>query len=380
MDRRVLLVTCSLLAAGLACAEEGKAETLSPSVPLPSATAKSAHPFPSDTTAFGFFPSPPEASLEAVLNHFSALGQHADFILVQPNIPWMDFVDGVDGDSKSREDLRNQITLAEMNDLGWAFVIDPLNGLNRREFHQLPQDWEPGFDNPNIRRAFTNFTLWCLREFDPPYLGLASEINTYMDAYPEDTEHYLSLYQELYDQIKLESPDTQVFVTFQWDDLNNMFQAASEGRAAYDTNWEQVEIFEPDLDVWAMSSYPYFVFNGQPIPEDYYTPLLGRTDKPLAISEGGFSSRSFGPILSSPESQIAYINAIDTQIGDRLSFWVYLLLADLDMEALEAPMRESGMSDNDIETLVMFASIGLLEADGTPKPAMAVWDSLHSSD
>ena len=318
--------------------------------------------------------------MESVLKHFDALGEHADFILIQPNVPWEDFMDGIEGESKSREDIRNQVVLAEMNGLGWAFVIDPLNGLNRREFFGLPDDWEASFSNPDIRRAYTNFTLWCLREFDPYYLGLASEINTYMDAYPEDVGHYLSLYREVYAQIKAEDPQTQVFVTFQWDDLNNMFAQAAEGRRQYETNWEQVELFEPELDIWAMSSYPYFVFNGEPIPDDYYTALLTQTNKPLAISEGGFSSRSFGPIVSSPQAQVAYLNAIDGQIGERLAFWVYLILTDLNMDSIEDAMRSNGMSEQDIDTLSMFATIGLRESDGSPKPALELWDRLREGE
>ncbi|MGD8632917.1 MAG: hypothetical protein PVF85_05055 [Anaerolineales bacterium] len=314
------------------------------------------------------------------MNHFEALGEHADFILIQPNVPWEDFVDGIEGESQSREDIRNQVVLAEMNSLDWEFVIDPLNGLNRREFSRLPDGWEASFSNPDIRRAFTNFTLWCLREFNPRYLGLASEINTYMDAYPEDVEHYLSLYREVYSRVKAEAPDTQVFVTFQWDDLNNMFAQAAEGRQRFDTNWEQVEAFEPELDIWAISTYPYFVFNGEPIPDDYYSPLLERTTKPLAVSEGGFSSRSFGPIVSSEEAQVDYLNAIDVQIGERLSFWVYLILSDLNMDSIEKAMMANGMDEQDIDTLRMFATIGLRESGGTPKPALAVWDQLRQAN
>jgi hypothetical protein len=45
-----------------------------------------------------------------------------------------------------------------------------------------------------------------------------------------------------------------------------------------------VETFEPELDLWVISSYPYFAFpNGEGIPADYYTPLLERTSKPLAM-------------------------------------------------------------------------------------------------
>ena len=380
MRRRILLVVSALMIAGLACANENASSTATPANSEKLTTLISTTEFNPAETAYGFFPSPPDTTLESVLKHFEALGEHADFILIQPNVPWEDFLDGIEGESKSREDIRNQVVLAEMNGLGWAFVIDPLNGLNRREFFGLPDGWEASFSNPDIRRAYTNFTLWCLLEFDPYYLGLASEINTYMDAYPEEAGHYLSLYREVYAQIKANDPETQVFVTFQWDDLNNMFAQAAEGRRQYETNWEQVELFEPELDIWAMSSYPYFVFNGEPIPDDYYTALLTQTNKPLAISEGGFSSRSFGPIVSSPQAQVAYLNAIDGQIGERLAFWVYLILTDLNMDSIEDAMRSNGMSEQDIDTLSMFATIGLRESDGSPKPALELWDRLREGE
>jgi hypothetical protein len=371
----VLLIIAALLLFAVASACSVPASDLS-QPPAPVQAAPSV--FDSGGTAFGFFPSPPEGTLESVLNHFKDMGEHADFILIQPNIPWEDFRDGVDGESQPRTDLRNQITLARQNGLEWVFVVDPLNGLNRREFLGLPAEWEASFANPDVRSAFTNLTLWVVREFSPRYLGLASEINTYMDAHPEDVEDYLSLYREVYDRVKAEAPDTQVFVTFQWDDLNNMFAPAAEGRPAGHTNWEQVEAFEPRLDLWAISSYPYFAFpTGEGIPADYYTPLLERTAKPLAVTEGGWTTQPLGPIQADQQSQVAYLQAIHDQLGERLSFWVYLILTDFNMDSYGEIMRQQGRSESDIEGLSTFASIGLQRFDGTPKPALAVWDAFR---
>jgi hypothetical protein len=355
------------MVAMLACQLEEP--TPAPTFPTPEASK-----FDLDRTTFGFFPAPPEGSTESVLRHFGTMGKHGDFILVQPNIPWEDFVAGADGESQARTDLRNQITLARQNGLEWVFVVDPLNGLNRREFFGLPNGWEASFGNPDVRTAFTNFSLWIVRQFSPRYLGLASEINTYMDAFPDDVENYLSLYREVYQSVKAEAPETQVFVTFQWDDLNNMFAPAAEGRPAGQTNWEQIEAFEPQLDLWAISSYPYFVFpDGQSIPADYYTPLLDRTDKPLAMAEGGWTTASAGPIQGDEADQVAYILAIHDQLGARLRFWVNLILIDFDINSFAAIMREEGRTENDIETLGMFASLGLIHFDGTPKPALTLW-------
>lgn len=367
------LIILGLLA--WACNSGTPTPRLTPTTSLPITDPAAPSAFDAGKTAHGFFPSPPDARNDTILNHFKDLGDHADFILIQPNIPWEDFVDGVEGSSKGREDIRNQTILAEIHDLEWVFVVDPLNGLDRREFYGLPEGWEASFANPAVRQALTNFSLWIMAEFEPRYLGLASEINTYMDAHPEDVPHYLSLYQEIYDQVKAQFPETQIFVTFQWDDLNNMFPSVSEGRPAYHTNWDQVEMFEPRLDLWAISSYPYFVYqHGEGIPDDYYARLLEATEKPIAVAEGGFTS------IRDPQDQVAYLRAVDDQLGDRMVFWVYLILSDLNMEALRPRMVEQGMPEEDIQTLSQFASIGLQTPDGTPKPALEVWDDYLQDD
>ena len=374
MDRRLSIPSIMLLLAVLACGAEAPSGAPTTERRPTTAAAAQTMELASGGTAFGFFPSPPEPTFESVLAHFEDLGEHGDFVLIQANVPWQDFASGVDGESQSRADLRNQVTLARRNGLATVFVLDPLNGLNRREFFRLPENWEASFADPNVRKAYLNFTLWVVREFEPDYLGLASEINTYMDARPGDVEHFVSFYERAYDAVKSEAEGTRVFVTFQWDDLNNVLPDAAEGRRAYDINWEQVQIFEPRLDVWAISSYPYFVFNGgTPIPEDYYTPLVERTDKPLVIAEGGFTSRSVGPIQATPADQIGYLNALHEQLGDRLELWTYILLNDLNMEAVGEAMRAQDRGGEDLETLSLFANVGLRQADGTPKPALEVW-------
>jgi len=356
----------ALLLASLACGQSG------PVTPFPTLENPASE---SGETIYGFFPSPPRATLTSVLGHFKDLGQYADFVLFQHNIPWEEFADSIEGESKTRTDIANQEILARQNGLDSVYVVDALNGLNRREFRGLPSGWDASFGNPQVRTAFTNYTLWIVRTFHPRYLGLASEINTYMDAYPEDAANFVSLYHELYGKIKLEAPNTQVFVTFQWEDLNNMFPQPEEGnRQKFDVSWDQIEAFEPNLDLWVISSYPYFVFpSGADIPADYYSRLLTRISKRVAVAEGGFASRDVGTIHATPEDQVAYLGAIHDQFGPRLAFWVYLLLNDFDLDSYAKAVKDQGLSDNDVSTLSMFASLGLREADGAPKPALEVW-------
>jgi hypothetical protein len=364
------LVMIVLLAAGLAC---GSPTQVPGPVPTPHIT-----PLPEGQTAYGFFPSPPEITYESVLSHYADMGRHADVVMLQQNIPWKAFPLDGEAEPQPLTDIRNQVTLAHQNGLEPLFVVDPLNGLNRREFMGLPFGWGASFGNSKVRQAYADFALWILKSFHPRYLGLASEINTYADAHPEDFPNFLSLYREVYSAIKQASPETRVFVTFQWEDLNNLFPGDNEGRTAFEINWDQVEAFEPQLDLWAISSYPFVHFaRGADIPLDYYTPLLSRTVKPLAVAEGGFSSTPVASFAGAEQSQTDYLNAIHTQIGSRLDFWIYLLLTDFNIDSYADAMREAGVGSPDITTLGTFAFVGLQAVDGSAKPALEAWDAFR---
>jgi hypothetical protein len=366
--KRTLFATClALLIASLACG------TAAPAV-IPTLASS---PYDLGRTLYGFFPAPPEISLQSVIDTYTAIGRHGDVVLLQQNIPWADFVSASGANSQSITDIHNQYILAHQNGLEAIFVVDPLNGLNRREFQSLPAGWAASFANPKVRAAFTNFTLRILHEFHPHYLGLASEINTYADTHPEDFPNYLSLYKEVYNLVKAQAPETQVFVTFQWEELNNLMPSVAQGKA-YAVNWSQIEVFEPCLDLWAISSYPFVIFkNGADIPSDYYSPLLARTTKPLAVAEGGYTSKPVGPFTGTPQDQGDYLNAIHTQLGgNRLAFWIYLLINDFDLNSYAGPMNSRGQTA-DVNTLGMFASVGLTTSDRTPKPALAVWDAFR---
>jgi len=328
-------------------------------------------------TLYGFFPSPPELTNESVIATFKAIGQHADTVLLARNVPWGDFVGGVDGSSADIEQLTTMVSLARTNGLEPVFVIDPLNGLDRRRFMNLPAGWTPSFAEPRVRAAMTNYTMRIVRDFHPRFLALASEINTWQDTHPEDFPSFLSLYRGLYDMVKAAAPSTKVFVTFQWDELNNLVPGVDGGKARFATRWEQVEAFEPRLDLWAISTYPYVALgSAAEIPADYFARLLARTGKPLAIAEGGFSSENIGTLRGSPEGQLQFLQAIHRQIGARLALWVYTVLSDFSLNSYAPSLRQQGLGE-EVSTLAWFAHIGLRASDGTPKPALAAWDSFR---
>ncbi len=335
--------------------------------------------FDTSETTYGFFPSPSEFTIESLIATLNGISEHGDVILVQRAIPWADFITKPNTDSPDIKEIRDLMTLASQRDLEPIFVIDPLNGLDRRQFSPLPPKLEGGnFATEGIRQSFVNYAVTLVQEFHPRYIGLASEINTYADAHPEDFVNFVSLYRETYHAIKAKSPNTQVFVTFQWDDLNNAIPFDNIDGEPFQPKWEQIEIFEPQLDVWAISSYPFVVFErSADIPADYYTPLLSRTNKPIAVAEGGVNSRPIGQFPGTHQDQIDHLNAINDQLGDRLEFWIQLVLFDINAESYRDFLAENGM-ETTADTILWFGAIGLLESDGTPKPALETWDSIRN--
>jgi hypothetical protein len=152
----------SLCLAGLACGS---------GTPAPIPTLSSS-PFDLSRTLYGFFPSPPEVTTQSVYDTYKTIGQHADVVLLQQNIPWNEFAASPDGTSSHITDIHNQYILAHRNGLEVVFVVDPLNGLNRREFQGLPSGWEASFANPKVRSAYTNFTLLTGVELPISNLGM----------------------------------------------------------------------------------------------------------------------------------------------------------------------------------------------------------------
>ena len=77
--KRTWFALTALIIALLAC-DEG-----APPTPFPTLETSK---LDNRATAYGFFPSPPEATLESVLGHYQSMSEHADFVLFQHSIPW----------------------------------------------------------------------------------------------------------------------------------------------------------------------------------------------------------------------------------------------------------------------------------------------------
>ncbi|MEM3660683.1 MAG: hypothetical protein QXU11_09800 [Thermoproteota archaeon] len=124
---------------------------------------------------------------------------------------------------------------------------------------------------------------------------------------PNGFQHFVSLYEEIYDAVKKLSPETKVFCTFAREII-------SENREA---DLTILSMFKPEkMDLIVFTSYPYAVQGvNRPsdIPDDYYSKALSHLPgKPFGFSELGWPSID---VFGGEQAQADFIS----QVAGRLT-------------------------------------------------------------
>jgi hypothetical protein len=183
-------------------------------------------------------------------------------------------------------------------------------------------------------------------------------MNLYYEKNKDDWENFLSLYRETYATVKAASPETQITVTLQYEDLQGILPRED----AHFSDWQLLRALDP-IDFVGISTYPGFVFaDPAQMPPDYYRQLTAFTEKPIAIAEMGYASRGQpGVISGSEEGQSAFL---ERALGDAedlaMPFAVWFAIWD--------PAYAAGTE------FAAFEHIGLHSTDEAAKPAWDVWD------
>ena len=202
------------------------------------------------------------------------------------------------------------------------------------------------FADPVVAARFGR-TVLDLARLKPAYLALATDVNLLAQADAREFEAFAGLYRSLVPRVREASPQTRVFVTWQWDAMQSRGLEAGA---------RLVEALRP-LDLLAFTSDPRKLFEGGPssIPADYYT-RIGRLSRagPVLLeaawpSEGGSGERD----------QVAFIERLPrltAGLNPAMLSWSFL---------------------HDVNILVVFrVKSGLIQADGKPKPAFAAFQAL----
>ena len=209
------------------------------------------------------------------------------------------------------------------------------------------------------REIYKQAALGVVSTSQPLYLSLGNEVNRWYEKYgaseenPNAFQHYVSLYEEIYDAVKELSPETKVFCTF-------AREIVSENREA---NLDILRMFNPDkMDILVLTSYPHAVQGinrPRDIPDDYYSIILSyMPSKPFGFSELAWPSMS---AFGGEQGQADFLSQVSGRLTREQGIDLHLLGWSWLHDLAEADF------------------IGLIKTDGTPKLAYDVWRSISLS-
>lgn len=306
---------------------------------------------------------PRELNADAYADAFELAGDNGEIVLIQRTPPWKDFLPGADiSDDVAKTTAAEKKALQEQG-LRLFFAIDPTDPANGRDrlADAPPALAGKDFDDDSVRKAFVAYARYVALNYKPTYLALGVEMNLYFEKRQDGLERFRSVYEEAYDAVKEASPDTQVSVTFQYEDLQGLMPGAD----VHQTGWPLLKAFEPRMDFVGISTYPSLAYPSVgAIPDNYYSQLQAFTDRPIVISQMGYSSdRGAHGLNSGTESeQQAFL---ERMLGEARKMQMPFVIWFAGWDPAYA--KDSPYA--------VFEHIGLLRADGTEKPAWQTWQT-----
>jgi len=214
------------------------------------------------------------------------------------------------------------------------------------------------FSNPAVHQPYID-TVVELAKLKPPYLCLATEINLMAFKNIQEYIYFAHVYKQLYPVIKKVSPETKVFVSFQ-DDFIVILDDREPGKVKEHS--KLIDIFRPELDLIALTSYPSDHFPApDQIPQDYYSRIyrhIAKSDEVMFMEIGWPGSDE-----NSYKKQVEFIKALPKLMKDvKPKVLAWSLLHDV---------RTSAMGAN-------LTTTGLITPSGQRKPAFKYFEDLNS--
>lgn len=320
---------------------------------------------PTRTYRMGFSGIPPRLDLPTAIASIDMWSLRADAAIISMELPWDSLLAGKSAEEMvalEQEGLANYFR-SKGHEL-WIY-LDPGNGLNRAgESEGLVRNGRSIIE-PEIQAMFRRYAVVIDSMLEPEHLGLALETNLIRVASPD------SLYQAIKQvanasavDVRLSDPDVKLSVSVQvdvaWGNLSGgVYQGVDQ------------DFFDfPFVEELGLSSYAYLAAYAEPedIPLDYYSRLVEGRTIPVMVTEGGWTSTSFDAIVSSEDEQRRYINRHAKLLDKAGAIAVFqLTFTDIDLSAFPP---------NPI--LYLFATLGLVDVDLNPKPALAAWDAIFA--
>lgn len=342
----------------------------------------------------GFTPLTSDPALEGWTKAFETIGRYGDLaaLFIQDGLPWDEAVAGLsikEFPSGIRGFLEFQLSMISQFNPNHAryLAINP----SSVDYRQLAASWEVStneplgypwntydFDHPDVKLAVLNYLLALVEYFSPTYLNIGIEANLVLARNFEHWPAFLELHRFLYTELKKRYPKLPVFASVQYEHLLGLHGDSARLRDRFlatepDILLNEVRKLLQYSDILAISSYPYMIEHLR-VDGDYFqvAAILANERKiPIAIDQTGYTSQ---PLLiqgiylpGSEAAQEQYTNfVLQLAQGFRMPFVVNFVSTDYGTAFGEDPVS------------LAWAYTGLFRTDGTPKPALSVWEKARA--
>ncbi|MSQ41781.1 MAG: hypothetical protein EXR65_01910 [Dehalococcoidia bacterium] len=347
-----LLAVCALLLAG--CRREPQPPAGFQRIPREAAGAPRAY-------QIGFSALPAELTDAAYLASFDLAANYGELLLIQRAPAWADFMPG-----RSPSDQLNDATLRERaalqeRGLQLLYALDPFDPADRGRLASPP----PGYaskqlSDGDLRHAYVLNARYIALNYRPAYMALGTEVNATFERDPAAYRAFVEAYAEVYRAVREASPETRVFVTFQYEQLLGIVP----WEPPHVPRWELLDDFAGRLDLFAITTFPSFVYQvARKVPPRYYSQLREHSSAPVAFAAAGYASSAGRDGLNSSTAaeQRRFLQRL-LRDADELGAALVVWFAGRDPAFATQPPYD------------LLASIGLRTADDRPKEGWPVWE------
>ncbi len=353
--QRLPLLALALLAVALAACQEREAPVAG-FTPIPRVESG-----PPRAYRLGFSALPAQLTDTAYLEAFDLAANFGEVLLLQRPPSWADFLPGaVPSQQLHDTTLAERAAIAERG-LSLLIALDPFDPGARGRLAGLPPGLEgEDLSNPALRQAFVAEARYIALNYRPAYLALGTEVNAAFERDPAAYQAFVAGYREAYDVVKAASPETLVFVSFQYEQLLGLIP----WEPPHVPRWQLLDDFAGRLDLLAITTYPSFAFSvARKVPPGHYWQIREQSSLPIAFVSAGYASAPGreGLNSSTPAEQRRFLQRLFRDADDLDAALVVWFAGRDPAFALERPFD-------------LLASIGLRSADDEPKEAWPTWE------
>ncbi len=352
----VWLAVLALAAFGMACRPVVASPRAAPDfVAVPRVTAGEPRSF-----LLGFSALPAVQSIEGYAAAMDLAANYGEVLLIQRAPSWESFLSNRVSAELEGTTLAERRAISERG-LKLAYALDAFDPASRGRLAGLPTRYEGRtLADPELRQAFVQNARFIALNYRPAFLILGVEVNAAFEVNPDGYAAFLEAYGDAYAEVKSASPTTLVFPSFQYEQLLGVIP----WEPPHAPRWRLLEDFDTRMDLFAITTYPSFVYQAaKKIPNEYYTDAQAHTKVPIAFTSVGFASEQTreGLNSSTPAEQRRFLQRIL-----------------VDAETLSSPVliwfagRDPAYADS--SPLDLIASIGLRSAADQPKDAWPSWE------